>query len=529
MRAQQFGSALIEKGFTPSSDSKIGIFSDNRPEWVITDLGCVTFSMVTVPLYSNLRREEWQYIINQTDMELVVVDTLLKVKELLEFCQYLMTLKYIVVMETAGSEELRDRARDSGITLLGFDELLAIGLANSREPTTIYAFPSGCVSISFLPLAQRYEHTVQTLVMTRGGSVGFSRGNTPDLLADMQELKPDFIPCDHSTVIRLYDEIIGTMRASSYFQRAMINWAFDNKKTDAKNDVLRRDTWSDTLVFNKFQDLVGGKLKWILSGGGPIPPEISLFLRVVCGCPVSEVYEMTEVGGVISGTVAGETESGHVGSVMPCCVVKLIDVPEMGYWTEEDQGEICVKGPAVSSGYFKETRWTAASWDSDGWLHTGDIGEWLLNGALRIVGRQEHMYRTSEGHCITPERLEGIMTKSRFVSQAFVYGNDQKKETIAVLVADEDELETFAKNNDLTGTPVELCKDKILLNEVKADLNQIYERLELCDFEKVNEFIFQPHPFSVEDGLLTPTGKNRRDAIMEHFQADIDGVYALLE
>lgn len=131
-------------------------------------------------------------------------------------------------------------------------------------------------------------------------------------------------------------------------------------------------------------------------------------------------------------------EDGAVGTVIPCGAVKLVDVDDMNYKAKNNQGEICYKGANMMKGYYKQPEKTAETIDEDGWLHTGDIGEWTENGCLRIIDRKKHIFKTQHGEYIAPERLEGIFTKSPYVDQMFVYGNSLQAYLVAVIVPNPD-------------------------------------------------------------------------------------------
>nr|XP_054773184.1 long-chain-fatty-acid--CoA ligase 5-like [Lytechinus pictus] len=566
-KAQHFGSALVEKGCDPSNETKIAIYSQNRPEWVIADLGCMTYSMVTVPLYSTLGPEGYEHIINLTEVRLIVVDTHEKVASLLDQCSKLPTLKHMVVMETPITDEITEKAGKMGVDLIAYDDFLASGERNLKDPvpcnpddvvvirftsgttgipkgakmthanimasaTNVYiatrdsfSYEPGYRYISYLPLAHGLEHSAQALLFHSGCSVGFFRGDLKELVNDIQVLKPELFVVVPRLANKLYDKIMAKIN-ESYVKRALFRWAFKAKKREVDRGIFSKNTWYDTIVFGKIQALLGGQLEWIVTGSAPISDEVLTFLRVVFGCPVTEAYGQTEATCGATLTLPNETASGHVGSPLPNVMIKLVDVEEMGYLASQDKGEICMKGSCVFKGYFKNQEKTDEAIDSDGWLHTGDIGEWLPNGALKIIDRKKNIYKLSQGEYVAPEKIENVLMRSPLVGQVFVHGESLQSYNIAVIAPEEEELTKFAENNAIKGKVEELCENETVRRAIQADIDKQCTAAKLCGFEKVRKFILHPEPFSVENGLLTPTFKNKRNVIKAMFKEKIDQLYS---
>lgn len=163
-------------------------------------------------------------------------------------------------------------------------------------------------------------------------------------------------------------------------------------------------------------------------------------------------------------TLPGDPKTGHVGPPLASCYVKLVDVPEMEYFASEGSGEVCVKGPIVFQGYYKNDRLTAEVIDNEGWLHTGDVGSWLPNGTLAIIDRKKHIFKLSQGEYIVPEKIEGIYSRSQFVSQIFVYGEPIKSSLVAIIVPENDILCQWARKNNVKGNIRDLCTDAVSLD-----------------------------------------------------------------
>jgi long-chain acyl-CoA synthetase len=179
----------------------------------------------------------------------------------------------------------------------------------------------------------------------------------------------------------------------------------------------------DWLIFNKVRDKFGGNIIRSATGGAPISDSVMSFARSAFGCPIPEGFGQTEATCSITFSHPFDPTIGHCGPPVSCFMVKLVDVPEMGYFSDNNQGEICAKGPSVFKGYLKDEVKTAEAIDKDGWLHTGDIGIWLPNGCLKIIDRKKNLFKLSQGEYISPEKIEAIYSRSPFVDQIIVEGD----------------------------------------------------------------------------------------------------------
>jgi long-chain acyl-CoA synthetase len=294
------------------------------------------------------------------------------------------------------------------------------------------------------------------------------------------------------------------------------------------------DPHLDDKYFTEARAKLGGKVRICVSGGSAIAKDVLDFLKVTLCCPIVEGYGQTEVPGSICITNPTDLESGHVGGPAGGVEITLQDVPDLGYFsaahpqsiTINPSGEICVRGPNVFLGYYKAPQLTKEAFDAEGWLHTGDIGELLPSGAIKIIDRKKNLFKLSQGEYISPERVEQAISNCPLVAQCWVYGETVQDFLIAFVVPEEPACLKWAKANNIDGdfsvvATSEQLKD-FLLTQIKTSCVQ--SGLNPLECPKKIKVLSQA--FGVEQGLITPTLKLRRAALKQRFAQEIQQVYA---
>ncbi|KAF5208223.1 Long-chain-fatty-acid--coa ligase [Thalictrum thalictroides] len=417
------GSGLLYHGIPKGAS--IGLYFINRPEWVIVDHACSAYSFISVPLYDTLGPDASKFIINHAGVQAIfcVPQTL---NTMLTFLSEIPSVRLIVVVGGL-DEHMPSLPSSTGVEVISYSKLLSQGHGNLQpfcppQPediaticytsgttgtpkgavlthgnlianvagcsTAVKFFPSD-VYISYLPLAHIYERANQVMAAYFGTAIGFYQGDNLKLMDDMAALRPTIFCSVPRLYNRIYAGITNAVKTSGGLRERLFNAAYNAKKQAIMNGKKSSPMW-DRLVFNKIKEKLGGRVRYMVSGASPLSSDVMDFLRVCFGCVVLEGYGMTETSCVISAMDEGDIVSGHVGSPNPACEIKLVDVPEMNY-TFEDQpyprGEICIRGPIIFQGYFKDEVQTREVIDEDGWLHTGDIGLWFTGGRLKIIDR----------------------------------------------------------------------------------------------------------------------------------------------
>ncbi|XP_067858332.1 long-chain-fatty-acid--CoA ligase 5 [Heptranchias perlo] len=565
-RAEYLGSGLLHRGSNPSPDQYIGVFAQNRPEWIISELACYTYSMSVVPLYDTLGAEAIVYIINKAEISTVICDKPNKANILLENCEKGLTsiLSTIILMDPF-DDALKERGTKCKVEVLSLKEVEDLGRENLRKPIppkpedmSIVCFTSGTtgdpkgamlthgnvvanaaaffkitenvftprtddISISYLPLAHMFERLVQTVLYCSGSRVGFFQGDIRLLVDDMKMLQPTFFPVVPRLLNRIYDQVQSQMQTP--FKRWLLNIAVCSKGAEVSKGIIRNDSFWDKMIFNKVQATMGGRVRVMVTGAAPISPPVLTFLRAALGCQIFEGYGQTECTAGCTFSMAGDSTAGHVGAPIPCNILKLVDVEDMNYFAAHGEGEVCIKGSNVFKGYLKDPERTAEAIDADGWLHTGDVGKWLPNGTLKIIDRKKNIFKLAQGEYIAPEKIENVYIRSGPIAQIFVHGDSLQSHLVGIVVPDPEVLPEFAASKGFKGSYQELCKNLAVKKLILEDMVKLGKEAGLKSFEQVKDLYLHTEMFTVENGLLTPTLKAKRTELAKHFKSQIDCLY----
>ncbi|XP_039632441.1 long-chain-fatty-acid--CoA ligase 5 isoform X2 [Polypterus senegalus] len=523
-KAEFLGSALLHRGLKPAANQFIGIFAQNRPEWIISELACYTYSMVAVPLYDTLGPEALVFIIKKAEISTVICDKPDKAEILLSNSEKGLTpvLNTIILMDSFESE-LKERGAKCSVEILSMQETEELGKNNLRKP-----IPPKPEDLSIVCFTSGTTGDPKGAMLTHENVVADAAGFIKSLESTFSPV-PDDVTISYLPLAHMFERVVQIQSgAQTPFQKRILNFAARMKHAEVKKGIIRNNSIWDKLIFQKVQLTMGGCVRVMVTGAAPISPPVLSFLRAALGCQIFEAYGQTECTAGCTFTMAGDWTAGHVGVPISCNIVKLVDVEEMNYFASNGEGEVCIKGKNVFIGYLKDQEKTSEALDEDGWLHTGDIGKWLPSGTLKIIDRKKNIFKLAQGEYIAPEKIENVYIRSGPVAQVFVHGESLQSCLIGIVVPDPETLPDFAAKLGIQGSYEDLCKNAEVKKAILEDMLKLGKAAGLKTFEQVKDLYIHPEQFTIENGLLTPTLKAKRAELSKFFKLQIDSLYASL-
>jgi long-chain acyl-CoA synthetase len=538
---------LIDLGIRKGD--KVSILANTRPEWTYFDFAALSAGATVVPIYQTNSPEECQYVLENSDAKVVIVEDdeqLEKIREVRDRCP---ALEHVISMTGSGDDvisldELIERASSHSTT--EWEERWR-SVTEDDICTFIYTSgttgpPKGCVishgnyrsmldmvnamsviedeelTYLFLPLAHSFALLIQFGSFDLGATLAYWERDPMKIIPNLAEVRPTYFP----SVPRIFEKIYSTATANiekeGGFKKAVFNWAVGvgKRKREAEHRgkepgfLLRKQyEIADRQVLSKIRALFGGRLRLAVTGAAPINPEILRFFDAA-GVLVLEGWGMTETSTAATIATPDDYKIGTVGKPFPGCEVKIAD-----------DGEILVKGPNIFQGYYKNEKATAETL-VDGWLHTGDIGEIDEDGYLKITGRKKDIIITAGGKNITPANLEAEIKQQRMVSQCVVIG-DRRPYLVALVTLDPEEAVSYAKEHGLPEDPEQLASNDQVRAEIEAHLDKVNQKF--ARVEQVKKISILPHDLSQEGGELTPTLKVKRAVVADKYADEIDALY----
>ncbi|KAI9022305.1 hypothetical protein CLU79DRAFT_835433 [Phycomyces nitens] len=570
-RIQNFGKGLCALGL--ERQKVVGIYSINRPEWTMSEQACYRQAFIIVALYDTLGAEAIDYIVNQTDMEFII-SSADKLSTITQLKGQLPSIKHVIIMDDTVDETVRSNAVAAGLIVNTFKDIEKLGKGGQETPlpvpqdiaTICYTsgttgLPKGailtqanCVAsingvaaagdvgtfapishndvyISYLPLAHVFERTAQGIHVYKGAAIGYYQGDTAKLLDDIEELKPTVFCSVPRLFNRIYDKVLAGVKAKGGLSSFMFNSAYSQKKSHLKTTV-NHWLW-DRLVFSAVRQKLGGRLRFILSGSAPVSPDVMDFMRICFSAQVFEGYGQTENFCAGCLTISEDNTSGVVGAPFPCSEIKLVDVPDMDYLSTDKpypRGEICIRGNSIFREYHNAPDKTAETIDEDGWLHTGDIGIFDSANRVMIIDRLKNIFKLSQGEYVAPEKIEGVYQKHELVAQAFVYGDSMQASLVGIIYPDAYSLSAWASKTPefASLSKAELYTSPEVKKAILKILNAFGKQSDLKGFEQIRAVHFTSDEFTVENDLLTPTFKLKREIAKKVYKKEIDELYAVL-
>ncbi|KAI8335770.1 hypothetical protein BC941DRAFT_429317 [Chlamydoabsidia padenii] len=560
--AHYLGAGFAHLGLTEKS--KVELFAPTSMGWLLTAHGLFTQNMTIVTAYDTLGEDGLLHSMNETEVEAIYTtgELLPTVAKVAVKCP---SLKFVVYGGDAKVEHL-EQLKQAVAQVYTMNQVAEFGKANHREPRkpepenlacimytsgstgnpkgvmlthkNIVAAVAGCHKLlghlvtdhdsmlAYLPLSHILEFTVENLCIFWGVTLGYASVRTltdasvRNCKGDIKEFRPTLMTGVPAVWESIRKGVLGKINSASPKAQSLFHKAFATKSW--LMDRHLPTTVIDKVVFSKIKEQVGGRLRFALSGGAPLSLETQKFLSVAL-CPILGgfgIYSMACVMGV------EQFGYGHVGAPVPCCEIKLVDVPDCNYRSTnypKPQGEIWIRGPAVARGYWKREEITKEAFTPDDWLQTGDVGEWNEDGTLTLLDRIKNLIKLSNGEYIALEKLESIYKSCLYVLNLCVYADSLLPRPVALVVPVEAAVRQLAQENGIEEKDWDrLCANRDL---AKLVLKSITAQGKLADL-KPAEFLFDVHlcsdEWTTDTGLMTAAQKIKRQDIIKRYKDALD-------
>jgi long-chain acyl-CoA synthetase len=542
--------AGLEKSGISRGD-RVMLLTDNRPEWHMVDLATVDLGAADVPVYGTLTPQQIAYQVKDSGSIAAVAENADQMAKFLEIRDECPDLRHLIqiegpcapgvrslmeVIDSGRSGESEDLFWQRAARLKPEDLLTLIytsgttgnpkGVTLTHENLVQNVLPSAeralidpeDFCLEFLPLCHVFERMLGYLYMYRSVTKAYcSVYHVGDLLTTIRPTVFASVPRIYEKV---YDKVMDNVNNAPSIRQALFNWALNAGRKaypgqlEGKQSSGLSMTLADKIVLSKVREALGGRLRFCVSGGAPLPLFINEFFHSI-GIRILEGYGLTETSPVVAvnGLTGGETRLGTVGRAISNVEVKIAD-----------DGELCVKGPSVMKGYWNLPDKTAEVFDDDGFFLTGDIAEIDDDGFIRITDRKKDIIVTAGGKNIAPQPIEAELKRSTLVDNAVIIG-DRRPYLVVLLSPSAEGLEKWAENEGVEYDSIEelTASPKVLsiFDEVVRSTNE-----KLASYEQIKKHRVLPLMLSIEDGTLTPTLKVKRRVVEKQYTDLIEGLYA---
>ena len=576
-RACAMAGYLYSQGIRPGD--RVAILSENRPEWAYTDMATQMLGAVNVSLYTTLPSKEVSYIIHNSETSLFIVSTGMQLKKALQIYDLCPSLRKIVTMVPPRDEipdyvDLFDDAMESGAGLydefkdaihanesgVNPEDLSALiytsgttgspkGVmlthknfcTNLKAAVTRLPFEEGGHHLSFLPLCHSFERLGGYLgTLSTGMTISYARG-IDTVTQDILTVKPTVLLSVPRLYEKIYNGVLKSVEEGSNLKKKVFKWAeksgfkYHSVVASGKSAgplLKMKNSLAQKLVFSKLKEKLGGRIEFGVSGAAALPRTIGEFF-FAAGIPIIEGYGLTETSPVLTLSPFERPRFGSVGHVIPGVTIGIQDLntgADLGQLLGDDYpndlsteaGEIVAKGPNIMKGYWKNEEATRETFDPEGWYHTGDVGR-FDKGFLIITDRIKHMIVSAGGKNIYPAPIEEGFKHEPWIDQIMVVGEAREFLT-ALVVAEEDVIRGYAKEHKLEASKL---ADILASEEVQRVFTQMFKSYsrQAAAHEKIRKFRLVLEPFSIENGMMTPTMKLKRKVIEAQYAELIQEMY----
>ncbi len=559
-KVEAIAGGLLAEGL--QAKEKVALLSENRPEWAFVDMAILACACADSPIYPTNTVPQVEYIVKDSEAVFLFVSTAVQLEKGIAAIDNCPNLKKIFVFDEDIPADLL--CHDQVITL---NELMEVGrkwlndnaerleaiwqdIEENELATLIYTSgttgdPKGvmlthknfisnveacskCVRVdttdvflSHLPLSHVLERMSGYYMPVYNGSVIAYAESIDQVSLNMTEVHPTIMISVPRLFEKIYDRIFDGAQQSSGIKKRLAFWAFAlaEKISACEREGRQPDTMlqlqhslAKKLVFGKLGEKLGGRLRFFISGGAPLPQKVAEFFYGT-GYPIFEGYGLTETAPVLSVNYYDHMKFGTVGPVLDGVEIKIAD-----------DGEILAKGPNIALGYYKNPQATAEAF-VDGWFYTGDVGELDSDNFLKITDRKKDLIVTAGGKNIAPQHLENLLKMDKYISEAMLYG-DRKKFISALLVPDFEKVEEYALKNDILFTDIKgLLENPEIRAMFGRRIDKVHQENEIPGYEQVKKFLLLSGEFSMDNNEVTPTLKLKRKIVTAKFKSELDALY----
>ncbi|KAK3021482.1 hypothetical protein RJ639_045865 [Escallonia herrerae] len=576
-----FASGLVQLGH--QKEERVAIFADTREEWFIALQGCFRRNVTVVTMYASLGEEALCHSLNETEVTTVICGSK-ELKKLLDINGQLDTVKRVICMDdelSSDSSLIEHRwtlTSFSDVGRLGQERPVDADLPLSADIAVIMytsgstGLPKGVmmthgnvlatisavmtivpglggkdVYLAYLPLAHILELAAENVIAAVGSSIGYGSPLTltdtsskikRGTKGDASMLRPTLMTAVPAILDRVRDGVCKKVDATGGLSKKLFDLAYARLLSAINGSWfgargLERLLWN-FLVFGKVRAILGGRIRFVLSGGAPLSGGTQRFINICLGAPIGQGYGLTETcaGGTFS--EYDDTSVGRVGAPLPCSFIKLIDWPEGGYLVSDSpmpRGEIVVGGPNVTVGYFKNEEKTKEVYKVDErgmrWFYTGDIGRIHADGCLEIIDRKKDIVKLQHGEYVSLGKVEAALVVSPYVDNIMTHADPFHSFCVALVVASQPALEDWAlKQNIEYADFSDLCQKGETIKEVQGSLVKAAKAARLEKFEIPSRIKLLSEAWTPESGLVTAALKIKRESIRKAYSVDLAKLYS---